>query len=220
MLGCDCSFHIKVFDNQKEIVMSRIKRALIIVFVALGLSSCETLTQVANQAAQMYNFVNCTFDFNDVNDVQMLGINLNRGMSKNDLNVSQLLSLTNALINKSLPVSFNVNLDVNNPNSIAASMAKMDYVLSLNGKQAVSTTLNQGVNVPANSRGSISIPITTDLFQLFSGESADAIVNLAFKLAGASSDPVNVGLKVKPYIKINNQQLAYPDFISLNKTLK
>lgn len=220
MLGCDCSFHIKVFDNQKEIVMSRIKRALIIVFVALGLSSCETLTQVANQAAQMYNFVNCTFDFNDVNDVQMLGINLNRGMSKNDLNVSQLLSLTNALINKSLPVSFNVNLDVNNPNSIAASMAKMDYVLSLNGKQVVSTTLNQGVNVPANSRGSISIPITTDLFQLFSGESADAIVNLAFKLAGASSDPVNVGLKVKPYIKINNQQLAYPDFISLNKTLK
>lgn len=220
MLGYDCSFHNKVIDNQKEIVMSRIKRALVIVFVALGLSSCETLTQVANQAAQMYNFVNCTFDFNNVNNIQMLGINLNRGMSKNDLNVSQLLSLTNALINKSLPVSFNVNLDVNNPNSIAASMAKMDYVLSLNGKQVVSTTLNQGVNVPANSKGSISIPITTDLFQLFSGESADAIVNLAFKLAGANSEPVNVGLKVKPYIKINNQQLAYPDFISLNKTLK
>lgn len=220
MLGYDCSFHNKVIDNQKEIVMSRIKRALVIVFVALGLSSCETLTQVANQAAQMYNFVNCTFDFNNVNNIQMLGINLNRGMSKNDLNVSQLLSLTNALINKSLPVSFNVNLDVNNPNSIAASMAKMDYALSLNGKQVVSTTLNQGVNVPANSKGSVSIPITTDLFQLFSGESADAIVNLAFKLAGASSEPVNVGLKVKPYIKINNQQLAYPDFISLNKTLK
>ncbi len=220
MLGYDCCFHNKVIDNQKEIVMSRIKRALIIVFVALGLSSCETLTQVANQAAQMYNFVNCTFDFNNVNNIQMLGINLNRGMSKNDLNVSQLLSLTNALINKSLPVSFNVNLDVNNPNSIAASMAKMDYVLSLNGKQVVSTTLNQGVNVPANSKGSVSIPITTDLFQLFSGESADAIVNLAFKLAGANSEPVNVGLTVKPYIKINNQQLAYPDFISLNKTLK
>ncbi len=200
--------------------MSRIKRTLIIIFVALGLSSCEVLTQVANQAAQMYNLVNCTFDFNNVNNIQMLGINLNKGMTKNDLNVSQLLNLTNALINKSLPVSFNVNLDVNNPNSIAAAMAKMDYILTLNGKQVVSTTFNQGVNVPANSKGSVSIPITTDLFQLFSGESADAIVNLAFKLAGASSEPVNVGLKVKPYIKINNQQMAYPDFITLNKTLK
>lgn len=199
--------------------MSRIKRTLIIIFVAFGLSSCEALTQVANQAAQMYNLVNCTFDFNNVNNIQMLGVNLSKGMTKKDLNVTQLLSLTNALMKKSLPVTFNVNLDVNNPNSIAAAMAKMDYILTLNGKQVVSTTLNQGVNIPGNSKGSVSIPITTDLFQLFSGESADAIVNLAFKLAGASSEPVNVGLKVKPYIKINNQQLAYPDFISLNKTL-
>ena len=200
--------------------MSRIKRTLIIIFVALGFSSCEVMNQVANQAAQMYNLVNCTFDFNNVNNIQMLGINLNKGMTKNDLNVSQLLSLTNALINKSLPVSFNVNLDIDNPNSMTAAMTKMDYVLTLNGKQVVSTTLNQGINIPANSKGSVSIPITTDLFQLFSGESADAIVNLAFKLAGASSEPVNVGLKVKPYININSRQLAYPDFITLNKTLK
>jgi hypothetical protein len=28
-----------------------------------------------------------------------------------------------------------------------------------------------------------------------------------------------VGLKVKPYININGQQLAYPDYITMNKTL-
>ena len=116
-------------------------------------------------------------------------------------------------------MTFNVNLDVKNPNAIAAAMSKMDYILTLNGKQVVSTTLSKAINVPANSTNTVSIPITTDLFQLFSGESADAIINLAFKLAGASSDPVNVGLKVKPYITINNQQLAYPDFISMNKVL-
>ncbi|MBR1513830.1 MAG: LEA type 2 family protein [Bacteroidales bacterium] len=195
--------------------MSKVKRTLIILFVALGLSSCEVL----NQIAQMANFANCTFNFDSVNQIQMLGVNLSKGMQKTDLNATQLLTLANAIMNKQLPVTFNVNLKVDNPNAIAASMAKMDYVLSLNGKQVVSTTLNQGVNVPAQSSNVISIPITTDLFQLFSGESADAIVNLAFKLAGASSDPVNVGLKVKPYISINNQQLAYPDYITMNKVL-
>jgi hypothetical protein len=74
--------------------------------------------------------------------------------------------------------------------------------------------------VPANSTNVVSIPIRTDLFQLFSGESADAIVNLAFKLAGANSNPVNLGIKVKPYITIGSQQLAYPDYISINKTLQ
>ena len=98
-------------------------------------------------------------------------------------------------------------------------MSKIDYILSLNGKQVISTTMNKGINVPANGSSVVTIPITTDLFQLFSGESADAILNLAFKLAGASSDPVNVGLQVKPYISINGQSLAYPDFITMNKVL-
>ena len=195
--------------------MSKLKKTLIILFVTMGLASCDVL----NQVAQMANLVNCTFDFNSVNQIQMLGINLSKGMTKTDLNATQLLSLADAIMRKQLPVSFNVNVDVKNPNSIAAAMTKMDYILTLNGKQVVSTTMNNGINVPANSSSVVSIPITTDLFQLFSGESADAIVNLAFKLAGASSNPVNVGLKVKPYISINGQQLAYPDFISMNKVL-
>ena len=195
--------------------MSKLKKTLIILFVTMGLASCDVL----NQVAQMANLANCTFDFNSVNQIQMLGVNLSKGMSKTDLNATQLLSLADAIMRKQLPVTFNVNVDVKNPNSIAAAMTKMDYILTLNGKQVVSTTMNNGINVPANSSSVVSIPITTDLFQLFSGESADAIVNLAFKLAGASSNPVNVGLKVKPYINIGNQQLAYPDFISMNKVL-
>ena len=196
--------------------MSKLKRTLIILFVTAGLASCDVLTQVA----QMANFANCTFDLNSVNHIEMLGINLSKGMSRENLNISQGLALVNAISNRSLPVTFNVNLDVSNPNSIAASMAKMDYILTLNGKQVVSTTMNKSVNVPAKSNSMVTIPVTTDLFQLFSGESADAIVNLAFKLAGANSNPVNVGLQVKPYITVGNQQLAYPNYITLNKTLQ
>lgn len=196
--------------------MSKFKKYFIILFVTMGLASCDVLTQVA----QMANFATCSFNFNSLNQIKMLGIDLGKGMSKNDLNATQLLSLANSIVNKKLPVTFNVNLDVKNPNSIAASMAKMDYIISLNGKEVVSTTLNQSVSVPANSTNIVTIPITTDLFQLFSGESADAIVNLAFKLAGASSNPVNLGIKVKPYITIGNQQLAYPDFITINRTLQ
>lgn len=196
--------------------MSKIKRTFIILFVALGLSSCNLLTQVA----QMANFANCTFDFNSINKIQMLGVNLSKGMTKDDLNATQLLNLANALMKRELPVTFNVNLDVENPNSIAAAMSKMDYIVSLNGKQVISTTMNNSINVPAKSKNTITIPVTTDLFQLFSGESADAILNMAFKLAGASSDPVKLGLQVKPYITINNQQLSYPNYITINKTLQ
>lgn len=195
--------------------MSKLKKTLIILFVTMGLTSCEVL----NQVAQTVNFASCKFNFNSVDNIQMLGFNLSKGMSKTDLNITQLATLTNAIINKRLPVTFNVNVGVDNPNSIAASMAKMDYIITLNGKEVVNTSMNQSINVPANGSNVVSIPITTDLFQLFSGETGDAVMNLAFKLAGASSDPVQVGLKVKPYITINGQQLAYPTYITMNKVL-
>lgn len=196
--------------------MSKVKRFILIILVALGLSSCDVLFQMS----QMANFANCTFDFNSVNSVQMLGMTLHKDMSKSDLNVNQVLQLTNALLKKSLPVTFNVNLDVQNPNSSDASMTKMDYILTLNNKKVISTTLDSQISVPANSSNMVTIPITTDLFELFSGESAEAIMNLAFKLAGASKDPVNVGIKIKPYITVGGQQLAYPDYITMSKTLQ
>ena len=65
--------------------MSKLKRTLIILFVTAGLASCDVLTQVA----QMANFANCTFDFNSVNHIEMLGINLSKGMSRENLNISQ-----------------------------------------------------------------------------------------------------------------------------------
>ena len=196
--------------------MSKIKRILLIVFVTIGLTSCDVLQQMS----QMANFAKCTFDFNSVNSVEMLGLNLRKGMTRSDLDVNQAIALTRALVNKSLPVTFNVNLDVTNPNSSPASMTKMDYILTLNDKRVIATTLDQTINVPANASNTVTIPVSTDLFQLFSGESADAIVNLAFKLAGANSDPVNVGIKIKPYITVGGQQLAYPDYITLNKVLQ
>ena len=187
--------------------MSIFKKTLIILFVTIGLASCDVL----NQVAQVANFANCKFSFNSVDQIQMLGVNLSKGMSKSDLNAAQLLSLTNAIMTRKLPVSFNVNVGVN--------MTKMDYIITLNGKEVISTSLNKSISVGANSSSVVSIPVTTDLFQLFSGESADALLNLAFKLAGASSNPVNVGLKVKPYISVNGQQLSYPDYITMNKVL-
>ena len=85
--------------------MSTFKKTLIILFVTIGLASCDVLTQVA----QMANFANCKFNFNSVDQIQMLGVNLSKGMSKSDLNAAQLLSLANALANKKLPVPHHVN---------------------------------------------------------------------------------------------------------------
>ena len=199
--------------------MKRIIRIIAIVILMASFTACEQLAQIASQAAQVINLTKCEFDVSGISNINMLGVNLSRNMTLGDLNAAQVINVTNSLMNRKLPVTFNVNIDVDNPNGIAASLGKMDYIIALNNKQIISSTFTQGFSIPANSKGKISIPISTDLFQLFSGETKDAVLNLAFKLAGAKSDPVNLGVKVKPYIKVNNQSLAYPDFITINKVL-
>ena len=200
--------------------MTKIMVAVLLALSTVAFTACEELSQIANQAAQVLNLKNCDFSVNGINQINMLGIDLSKGMDKNSLTATQILNVTNALIKKELPVSFNVNIDVDNPNSIAATLGKMDYIIALNNREIISSTFNQGFSIPANSKGQVSIPITTDLFKLFSSETGDAILNLAFKLAGAKSDPVNLGVKVKPYIKINNQSMAYPDYITIDKLLE
>ena len=199
--------------------MSKIKKILVVMCLIMGFTACDELQQIASQAAQTLNLKNCTFDVKGVSNINMLGININKGMTLNSLTAGQILNVTNSLLNHQLPVTFNVNIDVDNPNSLAASLGKMDYVISLNNREVISSTFNDGFSIPANSTGSVAIPISTDLFQLFSSETSDAILNLAFKLAGAQSNPVNLGVKIKPYIRVNNQLLAYPDFITINKVL-
>ena len=199
--------------------MTRIMVAALLALSTVTFTACEELSQIANQAAQVLNLKNCNFAVNGINQIKMLGIDLSKGMDKSNLTATQILNVTNALLNKQLPVTFNVNIDVDNPNSIAATLGKMDYIIALNNREIISSTFNQGFSIAPNSKGQVSIPISTDLFQLFSGETADAILNLAFKLAGAQSEPVNLGVKVKPYIKINNQSLAYPDYITIDKLL-
>ena len=200
--------------------MKKIIRIIALVMLTASFTACEQLAQIASQAAQVMNLKNCTFDVNGLDKINMMGISLHKNMSMGDLTAAQVINVTNSLMNKKLPVTFNVNLDVNNPNSIAASLGKMDYIISLNNKEVISSTFSNGFSIAPNSKGKIAIPITTDLFQLFSNETKDAVLNLAFKLAGAKSEPVNLGVKVKPYIKINNQSLAYPDYITINKVLE
>ena len=200
--------------------MKKIIRIIALVMLTASFTACEQLAQIASQAAQVMNLKNCTFDVNGLDKINMMGISLHKNMSLGDLTAAQDINVTNSLMNKKMPVTFNVNLDVNNPNSIAASLGKMDYIISLNNKEVISSTFSNGFSIAPNSKGKIAIPISTDLFQLFSNETKDAVLNLAFKLAGAKSEPVNLGVKVKPYIKINNQSLAYPDYITINKVLE
>lgn len=199
--------------------MNNIKRFLfpLITFaMMLTLSSCD----VMNQMSQVQQFALCEFDINGVDNVRIAGIELDENMDRDDLNTAQLMQLTAAIFKKEMIVDFDVLLKINNPNNKTAAMNRMDYELFIDNKQILTGQMNQPVNVPPNTSARVPMPIQLDLFKVLNNETQNSLVNLAFKLTGDKSDPAEILLKVKPYIKVGGRELAYPGFLNIRHTLK
>lgn len=198
--------------------MEYLKSKIVIIFLALTVtfSSCDVL----NQMSQVQQLSQCKFDINGVDQVHLAGIELQSNMNRKDLDAAQIMQLTTALFQNKLPLDFDVLLKIDNPNNKAAAMTRMDYELFIDGKKLLTGQMLESVSIAAGGQKVVPMPVSLDLLQALSGETKDAIVNLGFKLTGDASQPTQIMLKVKPYIKVGNSQLAYPGFLNINHTIK
>lgn len=185
------------------------------VFFAGFLVSCD----ITDQITQVKQFSQCNFNFQKVSDVHLAGIPLVEGMKRSDLNAGQMMQLTSALFAAKLPLDFDIWLKVSNPNDKNASLNRMDYEVFLDGNKLITGGLTESVYIPAKDTGIIKIPVGADLFQVLSGKSSDAVVNLGFRISGKESKQAEVEIRIKPYIKVGLYDLAYPGFISLKKKI-
>lgn len=199
--------------------MKKISRLTIGLFMLLSLSftfnSCEVLQQVAD----MQRLALCKFDLDGVDNINLGGIQLKQGMDRSDLTAVQIIQLTSSVLAKELPLKLNILVDVENPNDKPAALSSMDFSFNVDGRELIAGKVDKNQEIGAGKTVRVPVPVEVDLFKVFSGESADFISNLGFKLTGGSSEAVDLLFKVKPYINVGGSQLAYPGFIELKHTL-
>lgn len=196
--------------------MKRYIRHIGIIFLIFSvLPSCDVL----NQAAEVGRLQQCTFQVEGVNNIFLAGIELRQGMKSTDLNSGQLMQLANAAFQKNMPLSFNVMVRVKNPNTKTAALSRMDYRVFLDGVEMLSGQMNQRYSIGPNSNTDVAVPVQLELYKALSGQSADAVSNIGFKLTGSSSKPVELLVKVKPYMQVGLTSLPYPGYIDIRKTL-
>lgn len=187
----------------------------VLLLIISFLPSCDIL----NQAAEVTRLQQCKFQVDGVSSIRLAGVELREGMKSTDLNTGQLLQLANAAFQKNMPLSFDVLVDVNNPNAKAASLTRMDYRVFLDGVELLSGQMDQKYSIGPNSNTQVAVPVQVELYKALSGQSADAVSNIGFKLTGGASKPVDLLVKVKPYIQVGLSSIPYPGFIDIRKTL-
>jgi LEA14-like dessication related protein len=185
--------------------------AWLLVGLALHVQSCSLLRTV-NEAK---TFARCRFRLESVSSIRLAGIDAQHVASRNQLNLADAARLSLALANRSLPLTFRLHLEVQNPNASQAAISQMSWTLFIDQLEMLSGELRERVEIAPNSSSIIPLDISMDLFQVLSGQSVETIANFAFNLAGEGSKPTRMMLRIKPVFQILGSEFSYPIDVGL-----
>ncbi len=186
----------------------------ILAMLAAIIVSCSVL----EQANEMKNFAKCEFRLKDIQEVTLAGVDVTDVDQFSDLSFPEAGSISMTAMKGKLPLYFVLNVEVRNPNPEKASMNRFLWDLFIDDIMITRGKVIKDIKVPPD--GGIAvfpIEVGIDLFEVLSGESADAIINFGLNLAGSGGSPSRIKLRAKPTIYVAMNHVKYPGFITIEQ---
>ena len=174
----------------------------------LAATGCTAFREVANLRKVQ-------FSIDRVAQPRLAGVDLARVQSYEDLRGTDVLRLGSALSNGTLPLSFTLHLDAENPssNSVDARLTQMDWTLLLEDKETVSGRFEQEVALPPGEPTDVPFDVELDLVRFFD-DNLQGLVDLAAAIGG-DAPPQTLKLRVQPTINTRLGPLQYPSPITV-----
>ena len=172
-------------------------------------AGCKTLQEIAALR-------NVAFAISSVTDARLAGVDVQRLKSYEDLSPTDIFNLGRAVVNKELPLDFQLHLTAENPpdNPVQARLVKMDWTLLLDDKETISGVFDDNIVLPPGQPTDVPIPISLNLVDFFEHGVQD-LVELALAVAGQGGEPKRVQLKATPTIDTALGPIRYPQPITI-----
>ncbi len=181
--------------------------------LAAALSGCGLLGQVQALAT----FTKCQFRLESIGNTRLAGVPIQGRHAVRDLNALDAIRLAAALRGGTIPLAFSLNVEGRNPNPEVAAMAGMAWILLVDNREVTRGHVDQPVEIAPNGGvATIVVDLELDLRQVLSGESLDAVKNLAFNVAGEGAHSTRLTLKLKPSIMIVGRPMEFPDYLTVS----
>jgi hypothetical protein len=187
----------------------RIHRAVGALVLALVLSSCATLQQIAALR-------DVDFSVDRLSGVRLAGVDLARVRSYSQLSVTEAARLASAVSQRTLPMDFTVHLTAVNPedNSVDARLVRMDWTLLLQDRETLSGTFADETILRRGQPTDVPIDVSLDLLDFFQGSAQD-LFDLALSIADPNAPPTEVALRATPTVDTALGPIRYPRPITI-----
>ncbi len=185
------------------------RAGLLILLLALTVHSCSFLKEVSTLGK-------CEFRTTTLENPELAGIDVSRIHDFSDIGFADMAIISASILNGELPLAFTLNIEAKNPNPATAALNKLEYMAFIDDVQIASGALDQRIEIPANG-GIATIPLrlNTDLIDILSRDSRQALVNFGLNLADAGKRPTRVSVKVKPTILVGAMHINYPGYFTV-----
>jgi hypothetical protein len=174
----------------------------------------------------MTNLSRLQFKVGDVNGFQINGVSISNKSKIADFNALDLINLSSAFAQGTLPASFVLNVDAKNPNDGTGGYKKSDATLQnfkwrlfLDGKETISGDIDKPLVVPGTGEATtIPLRINIDLMKFFKDKGYESIINLALALGGNQGSSSKISLYATPTVSSPFGNITYPGEIKLVDT--
>jgi hypothetical protein len=191
-----------------------IKYRLIGIFLLSFVLLCSSCG-ITDQTRGMKNFAKCSFRIRDVQDMALAGVNVQDVQSFSDFDFVETGRITTALLSGDLPLTFTLNIEIQNPNQEQALMNELEWILFIDDAEITKGTINKKIEIIPGGINVLPVGLNLDLLELLSGESSSSIMNFGLNLSGNGGTPSRMKLKIKPSIYVSGKRISYPGYISI-----
>ncbi|HHW80360.1 MAG TPA: LEA type 2 family protein [Bacteroidales bacterium] len=186
------------------------KKAIIILSTILFMYSCDVVQQIGGA----YNLLQCKYDYNSIDNIQIAGINLGKGKSVSVLQIASLTTILSGGTLQNIPLSMVINLDVANPNEKASAFLNgMDYEIELNDMELTSGKLDTPVRIEPGGSQVVPLSIGVDLKNLMNRYSKEKVSGEMSRFIGITPGETKVTVKLWPKVLIGNTPIKSPAHI-------
>ncbi len=180
----------------------------------ISFSSCD----VAKNVAGTYSLTQCQYKYQSISGLTLAGYNLQNANGSSSLNPLTAAGLLAALGKNSIPLQFTLNLNIMNPNYQTALLNGLQYILVIDNVEMTTGAINSKMQIATGQTVQLPVDIAFDLKKAMSGQSADAIKNMAYNFVGIGNKASTVTIQLKPTLDIGGQPFVSPVYIPVTFT--
>jgi hypothetical protein len=196
--------------------MKKLNLSILLLVLALTALNCSVLNTFTNISRLKFKLGNTT-------NLQLAGVSLDGKRNINDFSSLEALKLSAAFIRGSLPLTFTLYVDAENPNDgtggysrTNATINSFPWRLFIDDKETIAGNIGAPVTVPGTGETTV-IPLnaSVDLIKFFKDKGYEGLLNLALNLTGRGTQPSRLTLFAQPTVHTGLGNIKYPEELKI-----